>query len=131
MGFDLGKEKILCLIVVDDEVSKTMRGQFIPAYLRAFILQNRESGKIYATYRFKQADGSRKWVELYEDGKTADGYREAIEAIFRFTMKASGYEGDEPVSCFYPPENLSPMESLKWMEKMDLIEVTKVEKVPE
>ena len=123
---DLAKEKILCLIVVDDKISELAHGERIPAYLRAFVLQDRQTGDVYAMTRFKQADGSRRWTKLQKDGHTADDYCKEIEAIFHLAIKTLNYEGDNPVSCFYPPKELGPMESIEWMEKMNLIEVTKV-----
>jgi len=118
------EESILAVIVIDDGISKELMGTFVGAYFRAFILKNRQSGEVYAKFRFKYPDNKRSWSILTpKDQATAK--QKLIEGITTMLMKATRHmlNKDIDVVVYEPPNPDNTEETIRWLEEKDVISV--------
>lgn len=128
---ELHKMKILSWVVVDDNISIPFFKTRVEGCIRGFVYQDKETKEICAEYRIKRPDGTRNWMKITadkEENKTAKYYTWGMEQAFTHVAdlmhEASGEKYE--VAIFYPPQELNDDETLEWLEKMDLIEVTGV-----
>lgn len=121
------KEKLLCLIVLDDGIVQKMMPGAPPAFCRAFIVQNRDTGLIYCKYRFKHADG-RNWYRIVPEEQNADTVevlRRGFEITFKTATAMAGGDYENAFQCFYPPDDKGdPGKTIIWLEQKDLIEIS-------
>jgi hypothetical protein len=125
------KEKLLCFMLLDDSVVQDIIVPGAkPAYWRAFIVQNRETGIISCKYRFKQQD-STNWYQIIpaeQNVNTAQDLREKMETVFRLACCVFGAYPDKVIQCFFPPDDGGDgAKTIIWLEMQDLVELTKVE----
>jgi hypothetical protein len=130
-GWESNKEKLLCFVLLNDAIAQRLVPGAAPAYWRAFIVQNRETGQILARMRFKQPDGSRNWTEIVptiQNDQTLQDIRCKLEDVFRIATSVFGIYPDNAIKCFYPPDdNGDPGKTLIWLEQRDLVEITRIE----
>lgn len=133
MGFDLNKEKLRCVVVVDDEVAGKLCSHPGPAYYRGFILEDRETHRVFALYRFKYDDGERSWFRL--DPKEQNGVeamvehlRCGVEDVLKLGLLVFGVDArllENAITFHYPPDDEGdPMKTIVWLEGQDLAEIT-------
>jgi hypothetical protein len=105
-----------------------------PAFWRAFIVQNRETGIVSCKYRFKQIDAT-NWYEITpkeQNANTVKVLREKVETVFRLASGAFGADPNKAIQCFYPPDDGGDgAKTIIWLEMQDLAEITKVVKSDE
>jgi hypothetical protein len=135
MTYNANKEKMLCHMVLRDDLAKKVSCTAGSAFWRAFISEKREGGEIFAEFRFKYEDGRRNWFRINPKPGTTDD-KEAIiahlrcglENVIKMALKAFGIPPGEvanAVECYYPPDDGGdPMKTILWLEERDLIEVT-------
>lgn len=84
MSFDLNKQKMRCLLVLDDALAHHLSSTAGPAYWRGFVLEDRNTHEISALFRFCYEGGERSWFEIRPRGqKDADA---AVEELCRGLM---------------------------------------------
>ena len=139
MPFDLNKEKIRCLVVLDDKVASKLCSRPGPAYFRGFILESRETHHVFALYRFKYEDGERNWFQLKPKEQNdvevrVEELRCGVENVLKLGLEMFGVDertAENAIQCYYPPDDGGdPAKTIIWMDQQDLVEIT-VEKAPQ
>ena len=136
VGFNLPKENLRCLIVLNDQIAEALSNNAGNAFFRAFVVENRETGEIWCKQRFRYKDGD-SWAHMHlgpdQQGLSPDErvrfFVKGIERVLRtgMSMLARGAEvPEEAVVCFYPPSPDDSMATIDWLFQQDLIEATKV-----
>lgn len=130
------KEKLLCLMVLDDAIAQKMLPGIEPAFWRGFIVQDRQTGSIFAKFRFRYKEHS-NWAEIVptvQNDNTLQDLRFKLELTFRLaadifsTANGVVVDIDKVMACFYPPDDDGdPGKTLIWLEMRDLIGITRVE----
>jgi hypothetical protein len=137
IGWNGNEEKLLCLVVLDDRYAKRIVPNAGEAYLRGFIVQNRETKKISARMRFRYEDGRDTWFALDPSpGKPVNEQLEVGEIADRMTLaflqplKMMGVRDKaarDAIECHFPPDDGGdPGKTIIWLEMKDLIKVTAV-----
>ncbi len=134
MSWEPDKEKLLCLVVLDDDLAQRLSVGASDAFFRAFIVKNRETNEITMKFRFSYLTGERSWYEVAAKSEIADprAYLEgAIRKILMLGLQAFAPEvrvPDEAVSLFRPPDDEGdPFKTIEWLHERDLIEVKAIE----
>jgi len=131
MPFDLSKEKMLCLMMIDDSIAHKLSSTAGPAFWRGFILEDRETHKVSGQFRFSYEGGEKTWFKVSPPHQT--GPKEAaaelrckLEDVLRLACRMMGGEMPEDgILCFYPPDDEGePLRTILWLEERDLVEVT-------
>ena len=73
MPFDLNKEKMRCLMVLDDVVAGRLSCAAGPAYWRAFIMEDRATHLVRGEFRFKYDNGEKNWFQSQPKVQTSPG----------------------------------------------------------
>lgn len=133
MPFDLAKEKMRCLMVLDDVVAGRLSCKAGPAYWRAFITEDRTTHLVHAEFRFKYDDGERNWfrnqpkVQISPEA-AIEKLRCEMEDIMKTSFEVFGIDAaatENAIQCYYPPDDGGdPMKTIIWLEQQDLVEVT-------
>lgn len=136
IGWNTQKEKLLCLMVLDDEIAQKMMPGAASAFWRGFIVQDRQTGTIFAKFRFRYKDHS-NWAEIVppvQDENTMKDLRFKLELTVRLasdifsTANGVVIDIDKVIVCFYPPDDGGdPVKTVAWLEMRDLIKITRVE----
>jgi hypothetical protein len=130
MSVNFNTDQLLCMVVVDDNLAVQVMGpENKPehGWIRGWVLQNRATREIWATYRFCYKGGDRSWYEIHpgeQNDLTETRLRCGLEDVFKTAGKRFGLE--VVVECFYPPnrgENLQ--ETINFLVENDLVEVRK------
>jgi hypothetical protein len=134
MPWETDKEKLLCFMVLNDDVSKRLSSKAGTAYWRAFVVQDRMTGEISTKFRFKYQNGDRSWFRIGSrvKGSSEEIVKDFVDGISQtLLLGASLFEGidiSSYIECFYPPDDGGdPNKTIEWLEKEDLIEVTRTE----
>lgn len=133
MPFDLTKEKMRCLMVLDDVVAGKLSCTAGPAYWRAFIMEDRTTHLVHAEFRFKYDSGKRDWFRNQPKEQTSpDAVTEELRCGLEDMMK-KGFEvfgvdaeaAENAIRCYYPPDDGGdPAKTLIWLDQQDLVEIT-------
>jgi len=128
------EEKLLCFMVLSDSMAKELTDIAGEAFWRAFIVQNRKTGKITAKYRFKYNDGHRNWFEVAPSknlsaSDTVEYLRDGLETVLKMALDVFGVDPQKiarSIESFYPPDDGGDLEkTLEWIRsKPDLFELT-------
>jgi len=139
MMLDFRKDRLLAMLVVDDSLGAELYGEAARglAYLRGWILQNRATGEIWATWRFKRPDGQRNWYELHPKKGSIEApeqletrFRCGIEDVFNLAARRLNVRAEQ--TWHYPPSReMTEREILDWLMAEGLMEVVGVEPEPE
>ena len=133
MPFDLDKEKIRCLMVLDDGIAGKLSCKAGPAYWRAFILENRETHQVYVQFRFKYQNGEKSWFQTRLKKQTSpeaatEELRCGLEDVMKTGLGAFGADAEaaeNAIQCYYPPDDGGdPAKTIILLEQQDLVEVT-------
>ena len=121
----LEKEKLVCMVCVDDAISEIMQGTYVEGYLVGFILRDRESGKLRALYRFKSiVHQARHWFEYVpsvQDKDTECLLRDKLEKGFQKFVASFAKGRPFAVACHYPPDDGGhPWKTLDWLVQNNL-----------
>jgi hypothetical protein len=111
MPFDLNKEKMLCLMELDDALAPRLSSTAGSAFWRAFILEDRTTHQVYAQFRFRYEDGVSSWFELQPKNKTsveaaAGELRCGLEDVIKAGLAIFGVEAavvENAIHCHYRP----------------------------
>lgn len=131
MTLRLDKQKLRCLMLVNDELGEKMYGSKMHgvAYWRAFIVEDRATGEMSAMYRFKHADGKSDWVEIKTDRKGNAGIehlRTGLEETINLACEVVGLKFR--AESFFPPDDEGDFKKvIEWLLKYDLIEQPRIE----
>lgn len=137
MSVDFAKEKLLCIMVLDDAIAKRLSVAAGEAFWRGFILEDRESHAVHALHRFSYEDGNKNWFELKPKTKSSiEDMRIELETGMEYTLLRAMEllnvpieEVKNPIMRFYPPDDKGePMRTILWLEEQDLITVNVVDK---
>ena len=135
VGFNLGTQKLLCLMVLNDELAAAIVDKAGEAFWRAFIVEDRATGDIHARQRFRYV-GHDSWSHLKltaEQQKRSRAERvallqEGLERVQRgaFTMLTKGMKPPKDmVLSFFPPDDEGDgTNTAKWLLDQDLIRQT-------
>jgi len=138
MPFDLAKEKMRCLMVLDDVVAGRLSCKAGPAYWRAFIMEDRTTHLVHAKFRFKYDNGKRDWCWKQPKVQTSpEAATEELRCVLEDIMKKGfGVFGidktaaENAIQCYYPPDDGGdPMKTLIWLDQQNLVDIT-VEPTP-
>jgi hypothetical protein len=125
LSVELWKDELLMMVVVDDKASDRIFGQHVDAYIRGFILRDRNTGEVHGLMRFKYPDGHRSWTEIRLNEhreNPAEYIREGFEKTFGLTTSFIGMRN--AVRVFRAPcSGMTPEETLEWLLKEDLVEL--------
>ena len=133
MPFDLNKEKMRCLMVLDDVVAGRLSCAAGPAYWRAFIMEDRATHLVRGEFRFKYDNGEKNWFQSQPKVQTSPGaevekLRCELEDILKKALEIFGLNAaavENAIQCYYPPDDGGdPAKTLIWLEQQDLIEFT-------
>ena len=129
------KEKLLCLMVLHDDIAQQMFPGVEPAFWRGFIVQNRETGKVFAKMRFKYPDHT-NWAEIVPKEqndnpvKTMEYLRARMVLTFTVVTGILGGDAAHAIQCFFPPDDGGDgCKTLIWLEMQDLVEITEVKEI--
>lgn len=133
--WETDKQKLLCHMLVNDKYAKILSPLAGGAFWRAFIVQDRVSGRVKAMFRFKYEDHS-NWFEM---NPSDQGETQAVIAKLRCSLEdvlmqavkiMLGMEcvPEDFIECFYPPDDGGdPQKTIQWLLERDLIEVRSIE----
>jgi hypothetical protein len=142
VGFNLDTQKLLCLMLLDDELATVLSEKAGEAFWRAFIVEDRATGKIQARQRFRYVDHD-SWAHINlnpEQQKKSRAERlaflqEGLERVQReaFTLLTKGLKPPENmVRSFFPPDDEGDgTNTIKWLMEQDLIHEPRVVSVDE
>ena len=147
VGFNLPKENLRCLVVLSDQIAEAISRNAGDAFWRGFIVEDRETGEIWAKSRFRYKTGD-SWMHLHltpeQRKRPVKEQIQYIASSFEKVMRgglalmagtAKGLEGalrDDNgvpkglVTCFYPPTPEDPQATLDWLLAQDLVEVRQI-----
>jgi hypothetical protein len=129
MSWNVGEEKLLCFMVLDDHLAQRISTTAGPAFWRGFILQNRKTGEIFATYRFRYQSGERNWMELRPKDQGQGCLKRLHYAMetsvgLAISVMLPGVDVRAALKSFYPPDDEGhPERTVHWLAERDLIEV--------
>jgi hypothetical protein len=136
-GFVSPKEKLLCLVVLDDAyvsalTNKKAEGK---AFFRAFITENRSTGAVQMKMRFRYKDGDQWYKVAPRDGERSRAVivaelqegmenvlREATLALWNVPLPKSAIETHWP-----PNEKDDGSDTLAWLLEKDLVYIAGTE----
>jgi len=129
IGWRANEERLLCLIVLDDDVAKRLSATAGEAFYRGFIVQNRESGDIVLRQRFRYLSKD-SWEETSVPGAPQQKACEELKAMTASTMKGAAFmvgvelQSDD-MAFFEPPDdNGDFMNTVNWLSERELIYAT-------
>lgn len=133
-SINISRDAILAMLVVDDVLGEHCTGHRIEhGFLRGWILKNRTTGEVWATYRFLYPDGKRSWSRMRPNadaqqsaGEVAENLRSVMDKIFTTAMVQ--FKAPPQCKCewFFPPAGADVEQTFAWMEKSDLFEPAKI-----
>jgi hypothetical protein len=136
VGFNLEKERLRCLIVLNDQVADALSSRAGNAFFRAFVVEDCKTGEVWCKQRFRYVD-SDSWSHMHHgpdqqklsiDGRVkffVDGIEKVL--LTGLTMMAGGATVPKGVvTCFYPPNPEDQRATLEWLIQQDLVEMTQV-----
>jgi hypothetical protein len=137
MTWNTNQEKLLCFVLMDDGAAQRLNVNAGPAYWRAFIVQNRKTGKITAKFRYKYSNGTRNWYEITpkpEDQANPEALVARLvasfEDIYSIALSQFGVNPADVMHAFYPPDDGGDAaKTIDWMKQQDLIEEPVFEKI--
>lgn len=135
VGFDMSKEKLLCLMALDDSFAEQVTDRAGEAFWRAFIVENRKTGAITANHRFRYKNGDHWYTLTPREQKgmaTRDSLIESLRKVIGTALlQFTGFEGNRLIHCHYPPDDGGDTEhTLRWLIEKDLVFVSKIEEWP-
>ena len=134
MPWETEKEKLLCMMVLDDDVAAQLSREAGPAFWRGFIVQDRATGQIFAKFRYRYANGERNWYEIQphqQNDQTMLTLRCKLEDSLVGIAGHLHIDLSRAIKCFYPPDDEGdPTRILSWLEERDLIEIKFAKKKP-
>jgi hypothetical protein len=129
-GWLCNEEKLLALIVLDDGVAARLSDRAGQAFFRAFIVQNRATGRILMRFRFRYTDHD-AWFKINpkEQGTARHHLRENITGMLLEGAKTMGNViSPLAVEVFEPPDDEGDFDAtIRWLDARDLITITRVE----
>jgi hypothetical protein len=134
---ELNKEKVLCMLVLNDDLGAALSDRASDAFWRGFITQNRATGEINGKMRFKYIDPPEtSWMACdlsAENQRKSVAERvaclqEGIECIILGSIQERHAENLAPpkgaFTTHWPPDDGGDlMATVRWLEEMDLINV--------
>lgn len=136
MSWNVNEEKLLCLMLLDDNLAPLMSSDAGPAYFRAFIVENRKTGEVALKLRFRYKRGPRMWTKFaHKELRGAEAMKEFHAGVVNMlTYAAQGIGRELPASAiksFYPPDDQGDAgKTIIWLEMQDLIEIESVVPIP-
>jgi hypothetical protein len=129
-GWEAGREKLLCLILLDDEIGQHLSSRAGDAFFRAFIVGDRITGAVQLKARWKYKDpDEQSWFSVTPDKRGS----EAVECLqvgitktltTPLSMIAGRDAPEDAVHIFYPPDDGGdPAKTIIWLDMKDLIEI--------
>jgi len=132
MPLDLNKEKLRCVLVLEDRLAKRLSPTAGPAYWGGFIVEDRETHVVSAIFRFAYENGNRNWFGLKVpkelSSEDAVGFlRCVMEDVVKKGLDIFGLAptvANNAIHCWYPPDDGGdPAKTLIWLEQQDLVEI--------
>jgi len=132
---DLNKDKLVCMIVIDDVISERTSNPpvHVNGCVRAFVLQDRSTQEVNGMWRWKYSEEKRSWhgvvpwprVSLQAD---IDKLVSGLTGGFKALASKAGLDPDVVVTCHFPPDDEGdPLRTILWLEKNDLMEIKVVD----
>jgi hypothetical protein len=127
IGFNTVKEKLLCLLVLDDQHALALSQNAGEAFWRAFIVEDRVTYVITANFRFRYKDHDAWYTITPKEQKGRETLKQLeanLRAIFNFGAAILLNKSDV-IESFYPPDDEGhPERTLAWLLKKDLVQIT-------
>lgn len=134
-GWNANDEKLRCLIVLDDGVAELLSHRAGQAFFRAFIVEDRVTGKVRLKFRFRYKDPEqRNWFKATTDKRgdeAVEHFRSGVDEVLRTATSMLTVPLDaNGVTAFFPPDDGGDVGStLIWLEMRDLIEITEITEI--
>jgi hypothetical protein len=135
VGFNLPKQKLHCLIALNDDLGSALSGHAGTAYFRAFVVEDRKTGEIFVNQRFRYKTGD-SWSQLRASKdkqhlsvkEKVEYLAGGIEKVMRMglEMVAKRESPKDAVVRFYPPEPDDSEKTLDWLIAQDLVQITEI-----
>lgn len=147
VGFNLPKENLHCLVVLSDQIAPLMSENAGGAFWRGFIVEDRETGEIWAKQRFRYKDGD-SWCHMHlspemrklpvkeQVQRFATGFEKVLSGAMAMmagtaknatdAMRADNGVPKGLVTCFYPPHPEDPEATFNWLIAEGLVEVKEI-----
>jgi hypothetical protein len=135
VGWDINNQKLLVLMVLDDEVGKAVtRDTAGEAFFRAFIVEDRTTQEISCNFRFRYAKGD-SWYSIGPRPHASRAERVAdLEEGMRFVLRtalgslieavADSEVPDNIIASYFPPDDEGDgMNTVAWLMEKDLMRV--------
>lgn len=128
MCWHVNTEKLLSHVVLNDLYATTLSSNAGPAFFRAFIVEERATGRIKMKYRFKYKDGNRNWFALTHQKIGEDAIKDFEAGLKEMLIQACATLLGVPlpesaVKFFRPPDDEGDgQRTIVWLIEQDLIE---------
>lgn len=121
-------------MALDDSYAARLSLDAGNAFWRAFIVQNRATGKIICKMRWNYKSKGRNWIHITPGPEVKDPLlhlRRNLENVITTAMEKLGHidplEAASAVKSFYPPDDGGDgMKTIAWLKEQDLIEEPQV-----
>jgi hypothetical protein len=130
-GWIANKQKLICLMALNDEVAQAMSSKAGEAFFRAFIVEERDSGNISCKFRYRYTDGGSWYTIELKDEEQKKSRAERVakfqETMEEMILKAlEHFGGVKPpravfTSHFPPDDGGDWQKTIDWLVKEDLI----------
>jgi len=138
VGWEAQKEKLLVMVVLDDDIGKLVTSRAGEAFFRAFVVENRGTGVMECRLRFRYTDHD-SWFTITPKGdksraeQVAD-FEEGMHHVVLTAMEMlAGVKPPEKIvkSYYVPDDEGDPQKTVNWLLANDLMHITKIEEMSE
>jgi len=129
VNFD--EERLLCHMVLDDSFAEDLSHEAGPAFLRVFILENRNSKVVTARYRFLYRRNGEDLREAYvitppqtgDQEQMVNHLQRTLKSVFQMAMFIKGIPPEcieDALLSFYPPDDEGDSsKTIAWLLDME------------
>jgi hypothetical protein len=130
MSWNANEEKLLCHIVLDDDVADELSDRAGPAFFRGFIVQDRASGVVALKYRFRcERPDESFWFHVKPSNQQDEIVDRLCCTMLLVLIQGATLAGktlpSNAIKFFYPPDDEGDaLRTIEWLKEKDLIEIT-------
>lgn len=129
-GWEAEREKLRCMLVIDDSIGERLSNRAGRAFFRAFIVEDRATGAVQMKFRWKYRDPDEtSWGRVTTDkrgAKAVDFLQSGMAKTLTTALSMIAGTGAPAavVHAFYPPDDGGdPGSTIIWLDMKDLIEI--------
>lgn len=137
-AWNSNEERLLCHMLLRDELAARLKlTSEGTTFWRAFIVQNRKSGEVYAKMRFRHKKDKASWSRIHpidqsNAQKTVQYLQSNLEEVLTTALElmhpeiGSAEVRSAVVSFFPPPDDGDGSKTIDWLIAQDLIQIKEV-----